>query len=1055
MSAVQPPPGGVGERTERWAERWIEETRALLPEAPRHERPATTARLAAMLLACARDDEADGALMSARRDAVRAADARELAVLEIALAAAALARDDDAAARSRLGRAREQLPAPPPSVAARAWLVEARLARLSGVPIPPPPPDPEPSTDDPMDPDERLELAAELAIERAQVAREGGILDDAHTELAKAHEIVELGGSQRMIAAFELETACYAADTGNPDQARGRFRTAIDRYREAGLRRGEGRAMIRVAEFIATRAARLTDESAAVWLGRAQQVLGTAATWRDRLAIRTGFRAFGRRVFDRVMTEGTVTRIEAFERARGSLVNALSNVAHATDRALTDLEVGVDHGEEVAALTPRIEEVRQAARDQASLATQAVGDLDESMRDLVELIGAALFERDRLRILLNVLSEIDGARDEAALPPIVASLALQLLDADHVVVAVERGSLLVNVAEAGEAAPGAADDWRPHAERATQAPASRPSDPLRLSPRSGEALCGPRITVAIRGREVTGALHADKLRRAGQFREQDQAIAYLLAEYVALAFGRMRAREQERFALHQLAVTLDAIRDGVLSCDAQGMVASLNAAAARMLHVAHDELRGARLDSVPQLAPLWAMLSVTQRLDGAVVRLPHGSFVVTARPISAVDEEDHGFVATIVELDRAQKIAARLSAARARYGFHDVVGKSPGLQSAIALARRASNIDANVLVTGESGTGKEVLAQAIHTAGPRVNEPFIGVNCAAVPRDLLEAELFGYEKGAFTGARSEGNPGKFELAAGGTILLDEIGDMPLDMQAKLLRVLQERFVTRLGGRAEVPVQARVIATTHRDLAVLVDEGKFRMDLLYRLRVLAIDVPPLRDRPEDIPLLALHFLARFAEQQRKRVRELGARVLDELGRYDWPGNVRELANVMEAEVSLAPPDVDVIDRLATRLVGRFRTSAVATTGEWRALSTQPGLDQPVVPLAEVEKRAVLHAVEKCQSVSRAAEALGVSKVTIYAKLRAWGMHPRDRLGETGEGPVSARWSYSSLPAVEDSTAALPGDETSPSSVQPPSGQPSSGQSTQSHKRAPSK
>jgi transcriptional regulator with PAS, ATPase and Fis domain len=430
------------------------------------------------------------------------------------------------------------------------------------------------------------------------------------------------------------------------------------------------------------------------------------------------------------------------------------------------------------------------------------------------------------------------------------------------------------------------------------------------------------------------------------------------------------------------------------------------------------------------------MLSVSERLDGAVVRLPHGSFVVTARPISDADASDRGFVATIVELDRAQKIAQRLSATRARYGFHDVVGNSPSLQSAVALARRAANIDANVLITGESGTGKEVLAQAIHTTGPRANEPFIGFNCAAVPRELLEAELFGYEKGAFTGARTEGNPGKFELAAGGTILLDEIGDMPLDMQAKLLRVLQERIVTRLGGRSEIPVHARVIATTHRDLAQLVDEGKFRMDLLYRLRVLAIEVPPLRDRPEDIAVLAVHFLLRFAEQQRKRVRELGPKVLDELERYDWPGNIRELANVMEAEVSLAPADVEMLERLATRLVGRFRTSSgVASTGEWRALTTSPGDLKSILPLAEVEKRAILQAIERSQgSVSKAADALGVSKVTIYAKLRSWGMHPRDRIEEGSEGPTSARWSYRAIPIAEESGPSTPASGTT--SVAPP-------------------
>jgi sigma-54 dependent transcriptional regulator, acetoin dehydrogenase operon transcriptional activator AcoR len=1024
MREVLPPTEGAA--PERWAERWILDLSVSLPEAPRHERAAVTARLAAMLLACARDDEADALLMAARREAARTKDARELARLEIALAAAALTRDDDTTAVARLAEARSILPVLPPSLGARAWIVEVRRARLLGLDAPVAPPEPVSTVDDPMDPDEQSDLAAELALERAVIARESLDVSAAHQELSVAHTLVEHSASLRMVSAFELEAACFATVANDLEHARSRFRGAIERFREAGLKRDEGRAMIRFAEMLAAHGGGEPGDTAASWLGRAQQVLGPAATWRDRLSIRTGFRSFGRRVFDRVMTEGTVTRIEAFERARGSLVNALTNVAHATDRALTDMEVGVDHHEDVKTVAHRIDDVRMAARAQAGQAMQAVGELDESMRDLVELIGAALFERDRLRVLLNVLAQIDKTTEETSLPTLVASLAAPLLDADRVVVAVDRAGELTLAGEHGTALPGTEDDWRQQAEDLTRRPSAsklRTSDPGRLSPRSGETLCGPRITIPIRGHEASGILYADKLRRNGQFREQDEAIAHLLAEYVALAFGRLCARAQERFALHQLAVTLDTIRDGVVACDAQGVVVSFNAAATRMLHLPHEDLRGVRLDSLSQLAPLWSMLAITPRLDGAVVRLAHASFVVTARPISATDEEDRGFVATLVELDRAQKIAQRLSATRARYGFHDIIGKSASLQSAVAMARRAATIDANVLMSGESGTGKEVIAQAIHTAGPRANEPFIGVNCAAVPRDLLEAELFGYEKGAYTGARAEGNPGKFELAAGGTILLDEIGDMPLDMQAKLLRVLQERVVTRLGGRSEVQVHARVIATTHRDLAQLVDEGKFRMDLFYRLRVLAFELPPLRDRQEDIPLLAQHFLTRFAEGQRKRVRELGPRVLDELGRYDWPGNVRELANVMEAEVSLAPPDVDVLDRLATRLVGRFRTAAnVGSTGEWRAVVTSSVLE-PIVPLAEVEKRAILTAIDRCGgSVSKAAEALGVSKVTIYAKLRSWGMHPKDRLDETGEGPTSARWSTPRLPVADDSAPA---------------------------------
>src|SRR5579859_384240 len=250
MAAQQPPPTGEGEQ--HWADRWIEELRASLPEAPPNERPAAAARLGAMLLECARDDEADAVLLAARRDAVRAQEPRELARIEIALAAAAIARDDDDAARARLSHARALLPTPPPGIASRVWLVDVRLARLGGLPAPPPPPQPEASPDAPLDPAARHELSAELALERARIARESGALASAHLELSKAHEIVQLEGSERLLAAFELEAACYAAAVGEVEQAGERFRGAIQRHRDAGLRRGEGRAMIRYAEHIAS-----------------------------------------------------------------------------------------------------------------------------------------------------------------------------------------------------------------------------------------------------------------------------------------------------------------------------------------------------------------------------------------------------------------------------------------------------------------------------------------------------------------------------------------------------------------------------------------------------------------------------------------------------------------------------------------------------------------------------------------------------------------------------------------------------------------------------------
>ena len=980
-------------------------------------------------------------LAEARREAARLRDPEAVARVELALASAAQIRDDDARASMHLKQAIRGVPDASASLAAAAWLIDARLARVQGRGAPTLRFDPR-ALEGTAEGEEALDLAAELAIERAAVARDAQEWSVASGHLAHARELIERSGSPRFAAMFELEAGQFAAEAGDFEQGRTRMRTSIDVFASSGLRREEGRAIIRYAELVAANAVRAPEESAPAWLGRAQAVLGTAATWRDRLWIRTGFRNFGRRVIDRVMTEGTVARIEAFERARGALLSALSVSAEASDAGLTEIELSVGAAE--GNVTQQLERMRLGGASGISQTAQAIGEVDGAVRDLIDLIGAALVERDRLRVLINVLQEIDAVSDAAALAPLAARLAARVLEADHVVLGTVLDGELVESGRFGEALAGAGAGWRAAASAATRDDSGRPrSDPSQLAARAEQNLCGPVLAVSLRGSGVGGVLYADKLRRAGQFRDQDYAIAHLLADYVSLALGRLHAREQERVALRQLAVTLDAIRDGVIACDERGVITSMNAAAARMLRVGHDELVGAQIPRVPSLAPLHALLSQSSRVDGAVVRLAHGSFVVTARPIGDGSPRDltktsdgeggGGFVATLVELDRAQKIAQRITATRARYGFNDIIGTSASLQAAISMARRAATIDANVLITGESGTGKEVIAQAIHTAGPRSPEPFVGINVAALPRDLLEAELFGYEKGAFTGARTEGNAGKFELAGEGTILLDEIGDMPLDMQAKLLRVLQERVVTRLGGQKEIPMHARVIATTHRDLEQLVDEGKFRMDLLYRLRVLAIELPPLRDRPEDIVLLAQHHLVRFAEQQRKRVRALGPRVLDELDRYDWPGNVRELANVMEAEVSLAAADIEVLDRLATRLVGRFRLPGAASTGEWRAVPSLP-VEEPILPLAEVEKKAFLHALDHSnQSVARASEALGVSKVTFYAKLRSWGMHPKD------DGPASARWS--TRPKADEDAAQSSG-KISVRPTSPPGGRKSS-------------
>jgi len=232
-----------------------------------------------------------------------------------------------------------------------------------------------------------------------------------------------------------------------------------------------------------------------------------------------------------------------------------------------------------------------------------------------------------------------------------------------------------------------------------------------------------------------------------------------------------------------------------------------------------------------------------------------------------------------------------------RYSFDNILTKNQDMLTLIEQARRIADSTATVLILGESGTGKELFAQALHETSRRNKGPFIAVNCGAIPRDLIESELFGYEEGAFSGARKKGKPGKFELACGGTLFLDEIGELPLDSQAKLLRVLEERKIDRLGGTAPIPVDFRLVAATNRDLNTIVNTGKFRSDLYYRINEFPIEIPPLRSRPEDIPLLAKHFLADVSRREELPLLKISTGAAEALMSHDWPGNVRELRGLM--------------------------------------------------------------------------------------------------------------------------------------------------------------
>ncbi|GAB7028003.1 sigma-54 interaction domain-containing protein [Geotalea toluenoxydans] len=238
---------------------------------------------------------------------------------------------------------------------------------------------------------------------------------------------------------------------------------------------------------------------------------------------------------------------------------------------------------------------------------------------------------------------------------------------------------------------------------------------------------------------------------------------------------------------------------------------------------------------------------------------------------------------------------------RHRCSFDNILTKNPAMLALMDQARRIADSSATVLILGESGTGKELFAQALHEGSARRKGPFIAINCGAIPRDLIESELFGYEEGAFSGAKKRGKPGKFELANGGTLFLDEVGELPLDSQAKLLRVLEDRKIDRLGGTAPIPVDFRLVAATNRDLGTNVNNGKFRSDLYYRINEFPIELPPLRSRPEDIPFLAKHFLAEISRRERLPTPKLSPAATDALMSHNWPGNVRELRSLMRQMV----------------------------------------------------------------------------------------------------------------------------------------------------------
>lgn len=372
------------------------------------------------------------------------------------------------------------------------------------------------------------------------------------------------------------------------------------------------------------------------------------------------------------------------------------------------------------------------------------------------------------------------------------------------------------------------------------------------------------------------------------------------------------------------------------------------------------------------------LLKEVKRLSPATPVVLLTAFGTVEVAVQAMKEGAFDFLQKPFDVEQLKDVLSRALRPKEKDGVErTIIAKSKRMLELLDIAREAAQSVAPVLITGESGTGKELLARYIHAQGQRKEGPFVAVNCAAIPEGLLESELFGYERGAFTGAVGQ-KKGKFELAHKGTLLLDEISEMPVSLQAKLLRVLQEGEVDRVGGTRPVKVDVRPIATSNRDLLQMIKEGKFREDLYFRLNVIHLEIPPLRERTEDIPLLAQYFLERYSKLNGRPVRELSPRAMKALMEYHWPGNVRELENVIHRAVLFSRGER--IEEKDLRLEGGL---------------THQGTGKPLdFNLREAEKRLILMALERTKgNRTEAARLLGVSVRTVRNKIKEYGLSGR--------------------------------------------------------------
>ncbi|WP_430883629.1 sigma-54-dependent Fis family transcriptional regulator [Fusibacter sp. JL216-2] len=434
---------------------------------------------------------------------------------------------------------------------------------------------------------------------------------------------------------------------------------------------------------------------------------------------------------------------------------------------------------------------------------------------------------------------------------------------------------------------------------------------------------------------------------------------------------------------------MESISEGIICIDERGVIRDINLFARNYLRVRGSEAIGADIRDLirgDQAKKLVKLVKNGKALKEEEFNFSHSggrkkSVIVNATPVSEPNDPYKELVITFRESKDIHNLVNKIVGAKAIYTFDDILGDSSEIKEAIRIAKLVSDTEATILLTGESGTGKELFAQSIHNDSHRRNNSFVFINCGAIPRDLVASELFGYVEGAFTGARKGGQPGKFELADGGTLFLDEIGDMPLDTQANLLRVLETKEVVRVGGHDVIPVDVRVIAATHKDLTQEVRRGNFRQDLFFRLNVMPIHTPALRERRSDIPSLIDFFYNQFKMGEGKAGVDIAESFYTAMTMYDWPGNVRELQNVMQ---------------LASNIVGEGGVLTAKALPDYIKTNVRIENDESesvksVKTLAELEREAIQLAIAYSKgNLVKAAKSLGIGRTTLYRKIEKYGL-----------------------------------------------------------------